>query len=425
MAVHPPRRADPESGAGRGGKRRFNLRTFTSLRHRDFRLMWFSTLFNSGGQWIQQVTLSWLVYDMTGSALLLGAINGMRAIPFFLVGPVAGVATDRMNRRLLLVGTQLFMAVVAALFALDVLFEVVQVWHLFAFTLLTGAGWAVSMPLRQSIVPSLVPREDLMNAVSLNSAAFNITRIVGPAIGGVLITLVGPGQNFLIQALCYVGVVALVLPARIPDSSRRGKSASMFSDFKEGMRYVRDDKVVLTILLMALVPMLLVMPATQTLLPVFAKDVLRMGPDGLGLLFSAMGVGALAGTLTLASLGDFQRKGLLLMTGGFLVGIAVILFALSSIFVISMAALILVGAFQMVYNSTNNTILQTVVREDVRGRVMSIYMMDQGLVPLGSLLAGALAEGFGPGIAVALMGGAAVVLAGIGFSKLRYIRELR
>ncbi len=425
MAVHAPQTSAPQSGmGGRPPKARFSLKTFSSLRHRDFRYIWFSTLFNSGGQWIQQVTLSWLVYDMTGSALLLGAINGVRAIPFFLVGPVAGVATDRMNRRFMLISIQLFMAAVAALFAMDVLFGFVQVWHLFAFTLLTGAGWAVSMPLRQSIVPSLVPREDLMNAVSLNSAAFNITRIVGPAIGGVLITVLGPGENFLIQALCYIGVVAMVLPAKIPNAARRG-NASMFGDFKEGMRYVRNDKVVLTILLMALVPMLLVMPATQTLLPVFAKDVLDIGPEGLGLLFSAMGVGALIGTLTLASLGNFQRKGLLLMAGGFLVGVAVIFFALSPFFLFSLLALALVGAFQMVYNSTNNTILQTVVRDDVRGRVMSIYMMDQGLVPLGSVVAGAIAEVSGPGVAVALMGGLAVVLSGIGIMKLRYIRELK
>lgn len=424
----PPPRAPAGRAApphGPGGSRGFRLSTFTSLKHRDFRLIWTSTLFNSAGQWIQQVTLGWLVYDLTGSALLLGAVNGVRAIPFFLVGPLAGVAIDRVNRRKLLIWVQVYMALTAALFALDVLTHNVQVWHLFVFTFATGMGWAVSMPLRQSIVPSLVPRDDLMNAISLNSAAFNVTRIVGPALGGILITVLGPGENFLIQAACYVAVVAVVFPARIPDSSRRGISMPLLTDFAEGFRYVRQDKTVLTLILMALVPMIFVMPASQSLLPVFAKDVLHRGPGSLGILYSAMGVGALVGTLVLASLGNFQRKGALLMSGGLLVGVALVLFSRSTLLPLSLGLLVLLGAFQMVYMSTNNTILQTSVRDDVRGRVMSIYMLDQGLVPLGSLLAGALTEGLGPATAVTLMGSTAVVLAGVSVLSFRHIRELR
>jgi MFS family permease len=411
--------------AERPKRRGFRPSTFNSLRHRDFRLIWFSTLFNSGGQWIQQVTLGWLVYEMTNSALLLGAINGVRAIPFLLVGPLAGVAIDRVNRQKLLVVVQVFMATLAALFAFDVMLGYVQTWHLFLFTFATGAGWAVSMPLRQSIVPSLVPREDLMNAIALNSAAFNLTRIIGPAIGGLLITVIGAGENFLIQAACYATVVLFVVPARIPTRARIGKAAPMLTDLVEGLKYVRHDKTVLTLILMAMVPMVFVMPASQTLLPVFSKDVLGREADGLGIMFSAMGVGALIGTLALASLGNFQRKGLLLLTGGLLVGVALILFSQSTQLPLSLAFLVAIGAFQMVYMSTNNTILHTVVRDDVRGRVMSIYLLDQGLVPLGSLLAGGLTEGLGPATAVTLMGATTVVLAAFGIAGLRDIRRLR
>lgn len=418
LGVHHPQGTAPAA-------QRRRLNTFTSLKHRDFRLIWFSTLFNSGGQWIQQVTLGWLVYDMTGSPLLLGAVNGMRAIPFLLIGPFAGVAADRLDRRRLLMVTQLFMAVVAAMFAIDVMTGHVRVWHLFLFTLMTGIGWSFNMPLRQSIVPSLVPREDLMNAISLNSAAFNVTRIAGPALGGLLIALFGAGGNFLIQALCYMAVIAMIFPARIPPPSGQGTSQPVLTNIMEGLSYVRHDKTVLTLILMGLIPSIFVMPASMSLLPVFAEDVLDVGPTGLGILMSASGAGALLGTLSLASLGNFQRKGALLLGSAVMVGVALTLFSRSVWMPLSLFLLLLVGTFQMTYMATNNTILQMAVRDDVRGRVFSIYMLDQGLVPLGSLMAGGMTQAWGPASAVSLMGGTAIVLAIIATLRLPHIRQLK
>ena len=175
---------------------RFN--TFRSLRHRNYRLLWIGTLFSSSGQWIQQAALGWLTYDMTGSAALLGAVNGARSLPLLFLGPVGGVAADRFDKKRLMLTTPAFMVIISIAFATLIVTGLIEVWHIFVFTLLSGVGWAFNMPVRQSIVPNLVPREDMMNAMALNSAAFNVTRIGGPAIAGLMIAKIGPGENFFI-----------------------------------------------------------------------------------------------------------------------------------------------------------------------------------------------------------------------------------
>ncbi len=186
------------------------LQTFSSLKYRNYRYLFIGQLFSSSGQWIQQVTLSWLVYDLTGSALLLGAINGFRALPFLITGPLGGVAADRVDRRYLMMSTQFALAVSSLVLGFLVYADLIQVWHLFAFTLFTGVAWSFNQPVRQALVPSLVPKEDLLNAIALNSSAFNITRIIGPAIGGYLIDRVGIAGNFFIQTVAYLGVVGMI-----------------------------------------------------------------------------------------------------------------------------------------------------------------------------------------------------------------------
>ncbi|MBI4234521.1 MAG: MFS transporter [Chloroflexi bacterium] len=401
------------------------LRTFTSLRHRNYRFLWGSTLFTSAGNWLQQVTLGWLVYDMTGNAFLVGALQGARAVPFLVAGPIGGVLSDRMDRRKLLIVNQVFLGLLAVGFAMLVSSGRAQVWHLFAFTILSGAGWALNNPLRQALVPNTVPREDLMNAIALNSVAFNVNRVTGPAVGGLLIAFFGPGTNFFIQAACYAGVALMVFPIRLPyQNLAAGRRASAVSDLVEGLRYVVKEQTTLALILVAMIPSLFMMPFTSGLMPVFAKDVLKVGPEGLGLLLSVFGVGALVGTMTLASLGNVSRKGLLVLGTAIFAGVAVMAFSRATSMAFALPFIAAAGAAHMLYNALNNTIIQSITPDALRGRVMSIYMLDHGLVPLGSFLAGSLAHFYGSPLAI-LAGGASsaslILLVGLRFKAVRSI----
>ena len=188
----------------------FRLQTFSSLRHLDFRYLCSGTFMMSAGQWIQQVTLGWLVYDLTGNSMLLGALNGLRALPFLVTGPMAGVAADRMDRKKLLLRTQWILIVTALAMGVLVASGWLQVWHIFLFTLVTGVAWTFTEPVRQSMIPSIVPKKDLANAIALNSGGFNLMKVMGPALGGAMIALFGAGGNFFVQAIAYVGVLVMI-----------------------------------------------------------------------------------------------------------------------------------------------------------------------------------------------------------------------
>ena len=359
------------------------------------------------------MTLGWLVYDMTGNALLVGALQATRAIPFVVVGPISGVLGDRMDRRKLLIANQCFLATLALVLAGLIVTETVQVWHLFAFTALMACGFAMNNPLRQALTANTVPRSELANAVALNSAAFNINRILGPAVGGLLIAFMGPGMNFLVQAVCYLVVAMMAFPMRLEwQDIASKKRASPFSEFREGLRYVVREQKTLALILLAFIPALLIMPFTTGMMPVFAKDVLDEGPGGLGLLLSMFGVGGLCGTLMVATIGSRARSGYLQLIAGVASGGALVAVSLSTSLWMAMVFLAAEGAFQMMYNAINNTTLQTTVPDSLRGRVSSIYLMNQGMVPLGGFFAGSVAHAYGSPLAMLLGGsiGAGCVL---------------
>ena len=397
--------------------------TFRSLRYRDYRLIWIGTLFASSGQWIQQVTLGWLVYQMTGSGFLLGAINGARSVPLLFLGPLGGVAADRVDRKKLMLGTQVFLMVTAAMMATVIVTGHLQVWHLFVFTLMTGVAWAFNMPVRQSVVPNLVPPKDLMNALALNSAGFNVTRILGPTLAGVLIAQLGPSENFWLQAAAYLGVTITVMQLTIPPTARASGSDSVMENLKEGAGYVWNHATLRTQMTLALVPVVVALPYV-TLLPIFAQDVLGKGAGGFGVLMSAPGIGAVIGTLTIASLGNMKRKGYVLLASIFALGTSLILFSLSRSFALSFVLLIAIGAFQMAYLTTNQTLLQLTIPDELRGRVMGIYMLNQGLLPLGSLFAGGLADAFGAPAAVMAMGAIVCALSVAFLAQAKSLRAL-
>lgn len=407
---------------------RWNVTTFESLQFRDFRFMLAGTFAASAGQWLQQVALSWLIFDLTGSPVQLGAVNGVRLVPFLFAGPLGGAAADRFDRRMLLVFSHLFLAVTGFIFAIDIAVGTLEVWHIYVFTLVGGLGFTFGNPIRQSLIPQLVPPTSLMNAIALGSAAFNVSRAIGPAVAGLLIATVGSASNFFIQAGLYVVVVLFLMQIREFGEQNQTKEGepgdSLWGKLAEGIRYARREQTVLLLLVLTLVPSLLLIPYTA-MVPVFAEDVFDVGPTGLGYLFSAAGVGALVGTLMVASLGNVQWKGKLLMISALAWGISVTLWAFTPWFLLSLVGLFLVGVTQMTYLTTNNTIIMTIVPNEFRGRVMSLWMLDFGLVPIGTLAAGFLAEWMGAPKAVGLMAAVGFVFLIVMFVSFPLLRRIK
>ena len=364
----------------------------------------------SAGQWVQQVTLGWLLYDLTGNSMLLGALNGLRALPFLVTGPLAGVAADRMDRRRLLLRTQWVLIITAVLMGALVASPFLHVWHIFVFTLITGVAWTITEPVRMSMIPSVVPKENLANAVALNSGGFNLMKVIGPALGGALIAWFGPAENFFVQAIAYGGVLAMIYWMHIPPHHAESKRRSALVNLKEGFAYVWSTPAVLALMALAYVPRIFAVPY-QTLMPVFQKDVLQTGPEGLGLLMAAPGVGAVIAVLTLASLGSrIKRQGLLLVGSIVVLGGLLVIFSQITWFPLALFMLVLVGIFQMFFLASTATMLQMIVPDELRGRVLSLYMLDRGFMPLGALFAGMTAHFIGAPLTVAIMGAIVIVL---------------
>jgi len=396
--------------SGRG----LRLETFSSLRHRDYRLLFFGTMFMSVGQWVQQVTMGWLMYDLTGSSVLLGVLNGLRALPFLVVGPFAGVVADRTDRRMVLLWVEMVQFVAAFLMGSVVLAGAVEVWHLFAFTAVTGAGWSIIQPVRQALAPAVVPRSDLPNAVALNSVGFNFMKILGPSVGGLLIAVFGAGGNFYVQGLAYAGVFAMVLLMHVPQQgSSAVRQGSVLENLKEGAAFVMKTPILRAIMLVALVPTFLGQPA-QALMPVFQKDVLKVGPDGLGLMLAAPGVGAVVCTLALASVANrIERKGRFALVALAVYGVTIVWFAQTTTLEVALMALTVMGGSQIMFHATVMTILQMVTPDALRSRVMSIYMLDAGLSPLGALAAGVSTEFVGAPLTFLVLGALLVGFCGL------------
>jgi len=409
--------AAAESGRSRS-------RTFSSLRHIDFRYLCAGTFMMSAGQWIQQVTLGWLVYELTGSSILLGMLNGLRAFPFLVTGPMAGVAADRMDRKKLLLRTQWVLIVTAVMMGGLVVAGLLEVWHIFAFTLITGIAWTFTEPVRQSMIPSMVPKADLANAIALNSGGFNLMKIAGPALGGALIALFGAGGNFFVQAVAYVGVLVMIYWMQVAPTPPEARRSSAMANLKEGFAYVWSTPAVLALMTLAYVPRVFAVPY-QTLMPVFQKDVLKVGPEGLGLLMAAPGVGAVIAVLMLASMANrMRRQGLFLVASIVILGLFLILFSRITYFPLALISLIAVGIFQMLFLASTSTILQLIVPDELRGRVMSLYMLDRGFMPAGALFAGVAAHVIGAPATVATMGAIVIVLAAFVAWKVPALRVL-
>jgi MFS family permease len=396
------------------------LHTFRSLRLRDFRLLWLGQLTTSMGQWMDQAARGWLIYTLTGSAMQLGLVSFMRGAPLLFFGVVAGVVADRYGRKAQLIIAQVVNAILNLVLATLILTHRIQVWHVYVTGFLAGTVQAFQQPARQVLINDLVGREHLMNAIALNSAAFNLSRSVGPAVCGVLIQAFGVDVSYYVQAAFYAFATLWTGQMRVPPRAfrpSRGAALSgrwIFGSAGEGFRYILSHRLILALMTLALAPILLGMPYT-TLMPVFALGVLKGGATTQGLLLTMVGAGAVCGALTVASLGKRQGSGKLLVLAAAAFGLSLVLFSRSQVLWLSMVFAMFAGFSNASYTSQDQTMMQMLTPDGLRGRVMGTYMLNRGLMPVGSLLAGALATAFGGPWAVTIMGASCVLLAaGVG-----------
>lgn len=390
---------------------------FRSLGYRNFRLFAGGQLISLIGTWMQSVAQAWLVYRLTESAALLGAIGFASQIPVFLLGPVGGIVADRYNRHRVVVATQAASMLLASILAALTLAGWVAVWHLFVLAALLGVVNAIDIPARQAFLVDMVGRKDLVNAIALNSTMFNGARIVGPAVAGMLVAWVGEAWCFLINAVSYIAVIAGLLMMDVAPRQGRPPEGPALERVVEGFRFVIHHAPVHSLLLLLGVVSAAGAPYV-VLMPIFAEDVLHSGASGLGLLMGASGVGAVAGALLLAARVDLSGLGRMVAFAGAGFGMALVAFALSKAFWLSMLALLPVGFCLMLQMGACNTLVQSMTPDHLRGRVMAAYsMMFMGLAPLGSLIAGMLADRLGAPFAVGL--GGAVTVAGAVFFAAR------
>jgi MFS family permease len=405
--------------ASRPGRMALMLR---SLRHRNFQLFFAGQLISLVGTWMQIIAQSWLVYRLTGSSLLLGSVGFASQIPVFILAPIGGSVADRHNRHRLVVATQSVMMVLAFLLAWLTLTGRIHVWHIFVLAALLGVVNAFDIPARQTFIFDMVGKEDLMNAIALNSSMFNGARVVGPAVAGILVASVGEGWCFFINAVSFIAVIAglLMMRVRKPDPYLGVKST--LENVIEGFQFARHAAPIRALLLLVGLVSLVGMPYS-VLMPIFADQILHGGARGLGILMGATGVGALIGALALASKHGLRGLGkwVAVTSGAF--GVSLIAFAFSKSFWLSAALLVPAGLTMMVQMASTNTLIQAMVPDQLRGRVIALYsMMFMGMAPFGAFFAGAIAHKIGAPWTIAIGGIACIGGSAVFASKLSSFR---
>jgi MFS family permease len=368
-----------------------------ALGHKNYRLFFSGQSISLIGSWMTRIATSWLVYRLTGSALLLGVVGFAGQIPSFILAPLAGVLVDRWNRQRLLVITQVLALLQSLALAVLALTGLIRIWQVIVLSVFQGLINAFDMPARQAFVVEMVEkREDLANAIALNSSMVNAARLLGPSIGGVVIAAVGEGWCFMIDAVSYLAVIASLLGMKItPRMLDATQDANVFRQLREGWTYAMRFAPIRNVLLLLALVSLVGMPYT-VLMPVFANDVLKGGPSTLGLLMAASGVGALAGAMFLAGRKTVLGLGKFIPIMAAAFGAGLMVFSFTRVLWLSLGLMVITGLGFMVQMASSNTVLQTIVDEDKRGRVMSFYTMAfMGTAPFGSLLAGAVAHRIG------------------------------
>jgi len=390
---------------------------FRSLQYRNYRLFFAGQSVSLIGTWIQRIAMPWLVYDLTKSVFLLGLVGFAGQIPTLLLSPFAGVITDRWNRYHILIATQILAMLQAVILTLLVFNKSIEVWHIVLLSSFLGCINAFDIPARQSFVVKMVEKkEDLSNAIALNSSMVNGARLLGPSVAGVLLATTGEGICFLLNALSYVFVIWSLLLMKVTPFERKETTNSVFKEFKEGFTYTFSSiPIKYTILLLALVS-LMGMPYT-VLMPVFAKDILHGGSHTFGFLMGASGLGALSGAFYLAWRKSLAGLDKVIPFAAATFGLGLILFSFSRYFPLSLVLMVIIGLGMMLQMATSNTIMQTIVSNEMRGRVMSFYTMAfMGTAPFGSLLAGSSAKLIGVPYTI-LIGGISCIVGAVFFTR--------
>lgn len=398
----------------------FKAGMFASLRHRNYRYFWVGTLVSNIGDWMDNVAFNWLMWELTGSGAFLGLLALFRAAPILVFTLFGGALADRMERRRLLQLTQFGAMFLALLLSALVLTDVVEVWHVFAIAAGRGIVMSINMPTRQAMISDIVERKDLTNAIALNSATMNLTRILGGSIGGILITIIGTGGVFLVNGLSTTILIATLALMVIPPLAARQRR-SILRSIGDGLSYIKASDILLSLIILALAPMIFGMPY-MTLLPIFADEVLGIGNEGYGVLVAFTGIGAMIGALTIAGTSNMRHRGRVMLLVMIAFGVMLFAFSRSTDPTLSYALLLGVGAGQTTYMALNNTLLQTHATDEMRGRVMSVFFLNRGMVPLGTVGAGFLTEFIGVQWTTSLM---AAVLVALGIAALIFLPRLR
>lgn len=383
---------------------------FRALRHRNYRLFFCGQIISLIGTWMQSIAQSWLVYRLTGSSLLLGLVGFSGQIPVLLFAPLGGLFADRYSRQRTLIATQTASMLLAFILSALTLLKHIQVWEVMLLAALLGVVNAFDIPARQAFIVDMVNSEDLINAIALNSAMFNGARILGPAIAGITVAAIGEGWCFFSNGVSYIAVIVGLLLMTVTPRPRARRVASGLESVLEGFRFAAHTGPLRALLLLLGLVSLTGMPYA-VLMPIFADRILHGGARGLGLLMGSTGVGALAATLVMAARREVRGLGRWIIYASTGFGASLILFSFSRSLPLSIALLLPAGFCMLIQMSSSNTLIQTMVPDDLRGRVMSVYsMVFVGMAPFGALLAGAVAHRIGAPLTVAI--GGATCIAG-------------
>lgn len=396
--------------------------TLRALQYRNFQLFFSGQLISLIGTWMQNLAQAWLVYRITGSMILLGGISFCSQIPIFLFSTVGGIVADRYSRHRVVIATQSASMVLALALAALTLSHTVHIWHIFVLSALLGVVNAFDIPARQSFIVDMVGRADLMNAIALNSSMFNASRVVGPAVAGILVAAIGEGWCFFANGISYIAVIVGLLLMRVAPHRPVTGGGSPVAKIVEGFRFVIRNRPIHALLILLSIASVTGMPFT-VLMPVFADRILHGGPKALGWLTGCAGMGALGAALLLASRQTLKGLSGWIAASATAFGVGLLIFALSRTFLFSALILVPVGFSLMLQMGSSNTLIQSMVPDHLRGRVMGVYsMMLMGMAPFGGLLAGVVADRFGAPTTVAIGGVICLAAAGIFWTQLPEIR---
>ena len=397
--------------------------TFSSLKNRDYLVLWLGMMSMMGGMQMQMLARGYLVYDLTGSASLLGIVSAGSAVPMLVLALFGGAIADRFDRKRLIQIGQMIVGLLALVVGLAIFTEWIRWYHLLISSLIQGAIWSFMMPARQAIIPQVVGPEKIGNAMAINAAGMSTMTLMAPAIAGGLYAFAGPANVYFVIAGLSVVAVLMTTMIRPTNSSTPTKKRAMLSDIVAGLSYIKGNQMVLVLLVMGLATTLLASPF-RMLLPVFVVDVYGRGPDSMGLLVAIMGGGSLVGSLVIAALGNW-RRGMLLIVGAFASGIALLLIAAFPFYYAAAVIMLLVGLGDSGRRTINMGLIMEVVEDQYRGRVMSVFMMNFGLMPLGMLPAGLAVDYFGGPVAIAILGGLLLAVAATVLATQKQLRAFQ